>query len=176
MASVCLRAHSVKSMAPFLFFSTFLPWPLGGHHGGWARWFWDWSSPTYRRLKRCIRTLESEADRLVRKCQEDPTLGERRDLLALFLQGNFSPEFTKKMVLHLIIAGRDTTACLLSWMFYELTRHPEVQRQLHEEIMLKQPPGTPLDWKSLSASEMPYLNGVIYESLRRGSVDCPDSC
>ncbi|CAK9005261.1 Cytochrome P450 704C1 (Cytochrome P450 CYPD) [Durusdinium trenchii] len=166
MASVCLRAHSVKSMAPFLFFSTFLPWPLGGHHGGWARWFWDWSSPTYRRLKRCIRTLESEADRLVRKCQEDPTLGERRDLLALFLQGNFSPEFTKKMVLHLIIAGRDTTACLLSWMFYELTRHPEVQRQLHEEIMLKQPPGTPLDWKSLSASEMPYLNGVIYESLR----------
>eukprot|EP00913_Durusdinium_trenchii_P010447 g9794.t1 len=106
------------------------------------------------------------ADRLVKKCLEDPKLAERRDLLALFLQGNFSPQFTKQMVLHLIIAGRDTTACLLSWTFYELTRNPEIQKRLHEEIMQKHPKGSVPDWKSLSASEMPYLNGVLYEALR----------
>ena len=70
------------------------------------------------------------------------------------------------MVLHLIIAGRDTTACLLSWMVYELTKNEDVQRRLHEEIMQKLPPGKAMDWKSLSPNEMPYLNGVIYEALR----------
>ena len=77
---------------------------------------------------------------------------------ALCLQAKFSPDFVKQMVLHFIIAGRDTTACLLSWMFYELCRNQDVQLQLHEEIMKKLPPGTPMDWKSLSAGEMPYLN------------------
>ena len=85
---------------------------------------------------------------------------------ALFLQANFSAEFVKQMVLHLIIAGRDTTACLLSWMFYELTKNEEVQLRLHQEIMEKLPPGSPMDWKSLSNNEMPYLHGVVYEALR----------
>lgn len=47
--------------------------------------------------------------------------------MACFLQANFSPDFVKNMVLHLIIAGRDTTACLLSWMFYELAKNQDVQ-------------------------------------------------
>ena len=29
-----------------------------------------------------------------------------------------------------------------SWAFYELTRNPEVQSRLHDEIMEKLPPGT----------------------------------
>ncbi|CAK9106002.1 unnamed protein product [Durusdinium trenchii] len=70
------------------------------------------------------------------------------------------------MVFHLIIAGRDTTAGLLSFMAYELARNPEVQEKLHQEIMQKLPPQSSLDWKSLSATDMPYLNGVIYETLR----------
>ena len=35
--------------------------------------------------------------------------------------------------LNFIIAGRDTTACLLSWATYELTQHPELQERLFEE-------------------------------------------
>lgn len=85
---------------------------------------------------------------------------------ALFLQAKFSSDFVKQMVLHLIIAGRDTTACLLSWMVYELTKNQDVQQRLHDEIMQKLPPGKAMDWKSLSPNEMPYLNGVIYEALR----------
>ena len=29
-----------------------------------------------------------------------------------------------------------------SWAFYELTRNPDVQSRLHDEIMEKLPPGT----------------------------------
>jgi len=161
-----MRNHAVDSLAPFMFFSTFLPWPFGGRHGGLARWLWDWSSSRFRTLKSSCRVLDREADRLVKKCRDDPKLPERRDLLALFIQAKFSTDFVKQMVLHLIIAGRDTTACLLSWAFYELTRNPDVQSRLHDEIMEKLPPGTKLDMKSLTAGEMPYLNGVMYEALR----------
>ncbi|CAE7216002.1 CYP94B3, partial [Symbiodinium pilosum] len=117
-------------------------------------------------MKAATRVLDKEANRLVQKCRNDPKLNERRDLLALFIQAKFSTDFVKQMVLHLIIAGRDTTACLLSWMFYELTRNQDIQAKLHEEIMQKLPPGKVLDMKSLSASELPYLHGVIYETLR----------
>eukprot|EP00438_Fugacium_kawagutii_P004460 Skav232383 [mRNA] locus=scaffold1077:221420:224571:- [translate_table: standard] len=158
--------HGVHSIAPFLVFSTFLPWPFGGTNGGWARAIYDFLSPQHRKLKKCTKILDREASRLVKKCLEDPQFSQRKDLLALFLQAQFSPEFVKQMVLHLIIAGRDTTACLLSWMFYELSKDQDIQKRVHEEIMDKLPPGTPMDWKNLSANEMPYLNGVIYETLR----------
>ena len=165
-AQVASRLHGVDSIGLFFTCSTFLPWPFGGEHGGLALRIWDYLCPRYRHLKACTKVLDIESNRLVKKCLEDPKFSERRDLLALFLQAKFSPDFVKQMVLHFIIAGRDTTACLLSWMFYELCRNQDVQLQLHEEIMKKLPPGTPMDWKSLSAGEMPYLNGVIYEALR----------
>jgi hypothetical protein len=34
-----------------------------------------------------------------------------------------------------LLAGRDTTACTLSWTFYELGRHPEVAERLRQEII-----------------------------------------
>jgi cytochrome P450 len=33
-----------------------------------------------------------------------------------------------------LLAGRDTTACTLSWLFYELSNHPEHVRRLRHEI------------------------------------------
>ena len=35
---------------------------------------------------------------------------------------------------------------LRSWTFYELTRNPDVQARLHDEIMQKMPPGTVFSW------------------------------
>jgi len=54
----------------------------------------------------------------------------------------------------------------LSWMFYILSINPEVQKKLIEEIEEKQGSNECPSFKSLSASNMPYLNGVLYETLR----------
>lgn len=44
---------------------------------------------------------------------------------------NRKPENLRQdMSLNLIIAARDTTACALSWMFWELARNPEIQAKL----------------------------------------------
>lgn len=106
----------------------------------------------------------------LRACRADPRLMERKDLLALFVQAEekqrFSNVYLRDMVLNFVIAGRDTTACLLSWLFYILTTNLEIQEELAAEIDARCPRGTTPTLKCLTATSMPYLNGVVYETLR----------
>ena len=44
------------------------------------------------------------------------------------------PEMLRDQIAAVLIAGRDTTAANLSWIFYELARHPEVVKKLRAEI------------------------------------------
>lgn len=41
----------------------------------------------------------------------------------------------RDQILTILVAGRDTTASALSWVFYELARHPEITRKLRAEIV-----------------------------------------
>lgn len=77
-----------------------------------------------------------------------------------------SAEWLRDVVLNFVIAGRDTTACTLTWMFYILSTHPEIQQKVQKEIEAKFPVGTTPTIASLSARELPYLNGLVYEALR----------
>ncbi|CAE8721990.1 unnamed protein product [Polarella glacialis] len=170
-AHECLIRYVFSSL-PFNKVTSFLPWPFGGWNG--LSWRLHAAlSPTCRRFRAARQTLDAEAYRLIRNCRADPNLSQRRDLLALFVQSkeNFSDGFLRDVVLSFVIAGRDTTACLLSWMFYALATNPDVQAELCREVDEKlvrkdqdqdQLPG----WRSLSHTEMPFLHGVLYETLR----------
>ena len=67
----------------------------------------------------------------------DPNLSNANDLLANFMNATdddgvplSDPKYTtwlRDMILSFVIAGRDTTACTLSWLLYELSQNPEVQ-------------------------------------------------
>lgn len=168
-AHECFFAHAFRTLPFNTMASMFLPWPFGGYHGlAWR--LHDALSPVYRRFKAAKRILDEESERLVRLCREDPNLPKRRDLLALFVQAEEKDHFTtaalRDIVLNMVIAGRDTTACALSWMFFGLATNPEVQQKLCAEIDQKVPPGKVLNVKTLSHTEMPYLQGVFYEALR----------
>jgi cytochrome P450 len=41
----------------------------------------------------------------------------------------------RDQIVAVLLAGRDTTACTLSWLFYELSRYPHVYSKLRQEIM-----------------------------------------
>ena len=50
----------------------------------------------------------------------------------------------RDQLIAVLLAGRDTTACTLSWLFYELSRHPHVVKKLRQDIVdtvgLENPP------------------------------------
>ncbi|KAB8230931.1 cytochrome P450 [Aspergillus alliaceus] len=65
-------------------------------------------------------------------------------------------------ILNILLAGRDTTASLLSMVFYTLARRPDIWKSLQQEIF-------PLDGQCPSfeqLKQMKYLSWVINETLR----------
>ncbi|KAF2435579.1 cytochrome P450 alkane hydroxylase [Tothia fuscella] len=65
-------------------------------------------------------------------------------------------------IINILAAGRDTTACLLSWTFFLLVRHPAVMEKLRSDIAKHMRSG--LNRNDLRS--MDYLQKVIKETLR----------
>lgn len=165
---------------PALSLMQLLPWPFGGINGlAWK--IHGRSHPLFREFLASYKVLDSESRRIIEACRKDANVDQRKDLLALFVQAERSEsaqdvstgvsapmteEFLRDVVLNMVIAGRDTTACTLSWFFYILATNPEIQKKLHEEVDAKFQADRAPTIKSVSPSEMPYLHGVLYETLR----------
>ncbi|KAK0455304.1 cytochrome P450 [Desarmillaria tabescens] len=62
-------------------------------------------------------------------------------------------------------AGHDTTATMMAWLLYELSRHPEDQAKVREEIAMTKL-NAPGPLTSGNYNSMPLLNAVIKEVLR----------
>eukprot|EP01087_Luapelamoeba_hula_P021355 TRINITY_DN743_c0_g1_i3.p1 TRINITY_DN743_c0_g1~~TRINITY_DN743_c0_g1_i3.p1 ORF type:complete len:434 (-),score=51.99 TRINITY_DN743_c0_g1_i3:159-1460(-) len=108
---------------------------------------------------------------IVRSRQEKNDYHDRTDLLSRFMNMRdddgkpFSEEYLRDMVLNFFIAGRDTTAVLMSWTMYLLSQNPEVETKLVgliEEIVGEQPPTV----EQLTDHRMDYLQWVLDETLR----------
>jgi cytochrome P450 len=62
----------------------------------------------------------------------------------------------------LLVAGYETTSISLTWALIELSRHPDVQTRLREELLAFGPDPT---YDQLKAN-LPYLDAVVHEILR----------
>ncbi|MFB8439742.1 cytochrome P450 [Streptomyces niveus] len=63
----------------------------------------------------------------------------------------------------LLAASSETTAVVLSWLFYELSRNPDLERRLHEEV------DTALAGDELTADHLgrlPFTGRLVQETLR----------
>ncbi|KAL9034040.1 MAG: hypothetical protein Q9180_005624 [Flavoplaca navasiana] len=85
-----------------------------------------------------------------------------------FIQDLYSelqdPELVRDQLVHVLIAGRDTTACLMSWAVFLLVRHPAKLGRLKQEIQSTLPNGEKLTRSQLQ--KMTYLRAVLNETLR----------
>ncbi|KAM3848940.1 25-hydroxyvitamin D-1 alpha hydroxylase, mitochondrial [Vipera latastei] len=67
-------------------------------------------------------------------------------------------------VTELLLAGVDTISSTLSWSLYELSRHPQVQAAVHEEVTsVMQDRLIPT---AAEVAQMPLLKAVVKEALR----------
>ncbi|KAG7042628.1 cytochrome P450, partial [Colletotrichum scovillei] len=71
----------------------------------------------------------------------------------------------RDQLLHVLIAGRDTTACLLSWTFFHLVRNPELIRRLKSEMASAGIPGHGVLTRK-QIQELPFLRCCMNETLR----------
>jgi fatty acid omega-hydroxylase len=63
----------------------------------------------------------------------------------------------------LLVAGRDTTSVALQWLFYELTQHPDVEKELMEEIESAVGAHAP---NYDNCNDLQYLTAIVSETLR----------
>ncbi|KAL2271121.1 hypothetical protein VTJ83DRAFT_492 [Remersonia thermophila] len=70
----------------------------------------------------------------------------------------------RDQLIAVLLAGRDTTACTLSWTIYELARHPEALKKLRAEILSVVGPTRAPTYEDLKS--MKYLQNVMNETLR----------
>lgn len=89
---------------------------------------------------------------------------EKFILLDALVQETQDPTVLRDQTLSILLAGRDTTASLLSWVFYNLARHPQVLARLHEEATATFGNGEEITFTSLKS--MKYMRHVINETLR----------
>jgi cytochrome P450 len=66
-------------------------------------------------------------------------------------------------VLTLFVAGHETTALALTWCFYLLAGHPEVEQRLHQELADALGGRTP---RAADLPNLPFTRQVIDETLR----------
>jgi cytochrome P450 len=125
-------------------------------------------TPANVRARRAIRRLDGVVYRMIavrRQRGED-----RGDLLSILLQARDADDGTRMTdrqvrdeVMTLFMAGHETTAVALSWTWYLLAQHPEVEARLIEELRAV------LGGRAPTAADLPrlrYTEMVVTESMR----------
>ena len=76
----------------------------------------------------------------------------------------------KDTALNLLLAGRDTTSTTLTWFFYVISQHPEVEKKILDELKPISEAHTfeenPIIFKVEELKSSIYLNSALHEALR----------
>jgi cytochrome P450 len=128
----------------------------------------EWLPTPGNRLRRAaVRALDEIVLGLI---DERRASGEDRgDLLSMLMQARddagqgMTDQQLRDEAATLVLAGHETTANALTWTWYLLAQHPEVEARLHAEldVVLGGRPPTVEDLRRL-----PYTDMVIKESMR----------
>lgn len=132
------------------------------------RWCYRVCSSLFRDEERAMEPIRAFSTQACQMALPGSPLASLREMS---LYRDASPaQVSKNLVdeaITLLFAGQDTSAATLSWTLHMLTLYPETQEKLAEEILniLPQDEDGPFVSKKL-ASQMPYLDAVIKESMR----------
>ena len=125
--------------------------------------------PQIRRYHRMHERLDSIIYRIINARRS--TGEDRGDLLSMLLlaqdadegSGGMSDTQVRDEALTLFIAGHETTATALSWTWYLLSQHPDVEKKLHAELAERRAGRLPT---VEDIPNLPYTEMVVAESIR----------
>lgn len=121
----------------------------------------------YHRLRRDLREIRSGLQSEVRRMEKSGQRGD--DVLSIMIErhmeetGRVDVEEIVGEAFVMFFAGHDTTSKALCWTLYLLAQHPEVARELHEELE-NHVEGDAPTYEQLF--ELDVLDRVVKESLR----------
>ena len=129
----------------------------------------DWVPlPSNRRYLKAISEIDGVVDRLIQERRKDGTEGRTDYLSSLIVSkdANEQPLSDKQIrdeAVTVLLAGHETTALTMTWAFYLLSRHQEIQAKVIAEI------ASELGKRDASNADIPKLKltrAVIMESMR----------
>jgi cytochrome P450 len=125
-------------------------------------------TPRNRRFDEGLRTLDRVVQGIIvhrRKHNE-----EREDLLSMFMSAcdeetgeRMDDRQLRDEVMTMLLAGHETTALALTWTWYLLSQHPDVEHKLHAELDTVLQGSTPT---LNNLSNLPYTRSIVEEVLR----------
>ncbi|XP_074285565.1 cytochrome P450 86B1-like [Silene latifolia] len=137
-------------------------------------------------LKEAIKGVNVFADDVIRTRKKELALQDennkqKSDLLTIFMRLKdddgkpFSDRFLRDICVNFILAGRDTSSVALSWFFWLIDQHPEVEEKILEEISRiigqrdnegNEDSTGSLVFRAEEIKKMEYLHAAISEALR----------
>ncbi|KAK6926329.1 Cytochrome P450 [Dillenia turbinata] len=134
-------------------------------------------------LKRNIKVIDSFIFELIKIKREQMKIEifdkGKYDILSRFLlesekdPENMTDQYLRDITLNFLIAGKDTSANTLTWLFYMLCKHPLVQEKVAQEIREATRAEDNISAVELSAKitedaleKMQYLHAALTETLR----------
>ncbi|BGP08742.1 hypothetical protein JCM10049v2_004592 [Rhodotorula toruloides] len=144
----------------------------------------DWvPNERFKQVREGFRTVQSESDKIIQLKMNDAvekdgveSVRAGKDLIALLLkstQGEGKAKMTQAelrgQLTTFLLAGHETTSTALTWTLLTLSRQPEAQEKLRQEIRAARRKARSEGREELESRELdalPYLDGVAREILR----------
>jgi cytochrome P450 len=126
--------------------------------------------PQNKRFKKARERLDATIYRIIKEHREGGE--DHGDLLSMLLLaqdeedrrgGGMTDEQVRDEAMTIFLAGHETTANALTWTFYLLSQHADVEARLHEELDQVLGGRTPL---MDDVARLPYTEMVLTEAMR----------
>nr|BAL05189.1 cytochrome P450 [Phanerodontia chrysosporium] len=133
----------------------------------------------YTRFRYTLNIINKVSKSLIDQKSEDLLSGDKssKDVMSVLVRANssenprsqLSEEEMVSQMATLTLAGHETTANTITWLLYELAKHPEYQQKMREEIAVKRAEINArgdADFTMDDLESMQYLHAALKETLR----------
>ncbi|OAY25547.1 cytochrome P450 94B3 [Manihot esculenta] len=118
-----------------------------------------------KRLKEAVEQVHQYVEEIIVNREKMIVKGsenQAEDLLSRLILAGHEEKVIRDMMISFIMAGRDTTSAAMTWLFWLLSCHPDVEEEVVKEIQFTKE--TKLDYESLK--ELRILKACLCESMR----------